>query len=32
MVELFSLPSGACFVRMTAGDLVLRESFVLVGN
>ena len=31
-VELVSLPSGVYFVRMTAGDLVLRESFVLVGN
>ncbi len=31
-VQLASLPSGAYFVRMTAGDQVLRGSFVLVGN
>ncbi len=31
-VSVSSLPSGAYFVRMTAGDQVLRGSFVLVGN
>ena len=31
-VQLASLPPGAYFVRMTAGEEVLRESFVLVGE
>jgi len=31
-VQLASLPPGAYFVRMTAGEEVLRERFVLVGN
>lgn len=31
-VQLASLPSGAYFVRMTAGEEVLRERFVLVGE
>ena len=31
-VQLASLPPGAYFVRMTAGENVLRERFVLVGE
>lgn len=31
-VQLSSLPPGAYFVRMTAGEEVLRERFVLVGE
>jgi hypothetical protein len=31
-VQLASLPPGAYFVRMTTGEEVLRESFVLVSN
>jgi len=32
LVQLASLPPGAYFVRMTAGEEVLRERFVLVGD
>ncbi len=32
LVQLASLPPGAYFVRMTAGEEVLRERFVLVGE
>jgi hypothetical protein len=31
-VQLASLPPGAYFVRMTAGEEVLRERFVLLGD